>query len=55
MRRFKIINFIAPQKLFVLHDLPLFLDCTDEEFDALADLAVGASAKAGSYIVLRVE
>ena len=55
MRRFKIPDFPDPDETFVLADLPLNLDMTDEEFDALADLAVGSEGKAGSYVVVRVE
>lgn len=57
MRRFKVIDITKEErdKTFVLADLILFLDFTDEEFDALADLAVGQEAKAGSYRVVRVE
>lgn len=53
MRKFKL--DLPGDELFVLLDLPLLIDCSEEEFDKIADMKPGEQMAAGSYTVERVE
>lgn len=55
IRKYKVTDLPNPDAVYTLMDLPLLIDCTDEQLDAAADMAVNSEMKIADYIVIRVE